>query len=120
MMFFYRRRSKFTRNGRQCIMTSFMICSSILVALSILGGFHFYLVLTNQTTIEFQTNLIKRREARKSGEFYRNPYDLGRTRNFQQVFGPNPFCKFRWLLSWSAQPPAGDGLSYASINRVYS
>merc|ERR1712228_29740 len=120
MMFVRRRHPGLTRSGRQCIVTSFMISCSILIALCILGGFHVYLVLSNQTTIEFQTNLIKRREARKSGEFYRNPYDLGRTRNFQQVFGPNPFCKFRWLLSWSAQPPAGDGLSYASINRVYS
>merc|ERR1712224_161528 len=63
-------------DGRQCITTSFMICCSILIALCILGGFHVYLVLTNQTTIEFQINLMRRREARKNGEFYRNPYDL--------------------------------------------
>jgi palmitoyltransferase len=97
-----------------------MISCSILIALCILGGFHVYLVLSNQTTIEFQTNLMKRREARKSGEYYRNPYDLGRTRNFQSVFGPNPFCKFRWCLSWLALPPAGDGLSYASLNARFS
>eukprot|EP00929_Paragymnodinium_shiwhaense_P002009 TRINITY_DN102203_c0_g1_i1.p1 TRINITY_DN102203_c0_g1~~TRINITY_DN102203_c0_g1_i1.p1 ORF type:complete len:334 (+),score=42.89 TRINITY_DN102203_c0_g1_i1:223-1224(+) len=115
MMFFYRRRSRFTRNGRQCIMTSFMICGSIMVALSILGGFHVYLVLTNQTTIEFQTNLIKRREARKNGEFYRNPYDVGRTRNFVQVFGPSPFFSFRWMLPFGYQPPSGDGMSFPSI-----
>lgn len=82
------RRLPGTRYARQCITTSFMVCVSIFIALCILGGFHAYLVLTNQTTIEFQSNMVKRREARRNAEFFRNPYDLGRTRNFQQVFGP--------------------------------
>jgi palmitoyltransferase len=112
---FRRRDRRFGRNARQSIMTSFMIACSILVALSILGGFHFYLVLTNQTTIEFQLNLLHRREARKNGEFFRNPYDMGRRRNFQQVFGPNPFCYFRWMMPYIAAPPTGDGMTYAGL-----
>jgi len=103
------------RASRQCLMTSFMVCVSIVCALCMLGGFHMYLVLTNQTTIEFQTNLMKRRTARKNGEFYRNPYDLGRSRNFQAVFGPNPFCKLRWALSWWAEGPSGDGADFPSL-----
>jgi len=114
---FHLRRRRIGRGARQCIVMSFMICCSILLAVCILGGFHVYLVLTNQTTIEFQINLMRRREARKSGEYYRNPYDLGRTRNFQ-VFGPNPFCRFRWLLPWLAPPPSGDGLTFPSLSRL--
>lgn len=110
-------RRRGTRSARQCIMTSFMICCSILVALCILGGFHVYLVLSNQTTIEFQTNIVRRKEARKNGEFFRNPYDLGRSRNFHQVFGPTPVCRLRWLLSWLAPGPPGDGLTYPSLAR---
>mmetsp|Transcript_16536 Transcript_16536/g.38788 ORF Transcript_16536/g.38788 Transcript_16536/m.38788 type:complete len:323 (-) Transcript_16536:187-1155(-) len=110
-------RSRGSHSARQCLMTSFMICCSILVALCILGGFHVYLVLSNQTTIEFQTNILRRKEARKNGEFFRNPYDLGRTRNFQQVFGPTPPCHFRWMLSWLAPPPSGDGLQFPSLTR---
>lgn len=101
--------------ARECIMTSFLICCSILLALSLLGGFHLYLVFSNQTTIEFQLNFARRVEARRSGEYFRNPYDLGRTRNFQQVFGPNPLWRFRWLLSWLAPPPSGDGLQFPSL-----
>merc|ERR1712014_420338 len=92
-------------NREQCVMMSMMLAGVILVALSCLGGMHVYLLLTNQTTIEFQLNLVKRREARSTGVYWRNPYDLGRRRNFQQVFGPNPFYQFRWLLPYASQPP---------------
>ena len=78
-------------------------------------------VLTNQTTIDFQINMMRRRESRYNGEsiccnvnlpcmrflvtaacrrwlcgyvvhacqarFFRNPYDMGRSRNCQEVFG---------------------------------
>lgn len=113
-------RRRLPREARQCIMTSVMICLSILVALSILGGFHVYLVLSNQTTIEFQTNLVRRRIARQNGEYYRNPYDCGRTRNFQQVFGPNPICRLRWLLPYLAHAPTGTGMDYPSMTRFRS
>jgi len=113
-----RRHYHLPRSARSSIMTSFMIACSILVALFILGGFHVYLVLTNQTTIEFQLNLMHRREARKNGEYFRNPYDMGRRRNFQQVFGPNPFCRFRWLMPYLAQAPVGDGMNFNSISAL--
>jgi len=74
-------------------------------------------VLSNQTTIEFQTNILRRKEARKNGEYFRNPYDLGRSRNFQQVFGPHRLRQLRWLLSWLAAGPTGDGLQYPSLAR---
>ncbi|CAK9109639.1 unnamed protein product [Durusdinium trenchii] len=93
---------------------SFMICVSIFVALCMLGGFHFYLILTNQTTIEFQLNMVRRRQCRKNGEFFRNPYDIGRSRNCQEVFGPNSLWSLKWMFPYLAAPPMGDGLSYAS------
>merc|ERR1712194_478640 len=111
----YRRRRRGTRESRQCIATCFTMCGSVLMALCGLGGFHLYLVLTNQTTIEFQTNILRRRQARKNGEYFRNQYDLGRSRNFQQVFGPNPFWKFLWLFPYLNVPPSGDGVEYPSL-----
>mmetsp|Transcript_94023 Transcript_94023/g.244890 ORF Transcript_94023/g.244890 Transcript_94023/m.244890 type:complete len:279 (-) Transcript_94023:46-882(-) len=107
-----------TREARQCITTTFMLCCSILVALLILGGFHMFLVLSNQSTIEFQTNVMHRKEARKNGEFFRNPYDLGRSRNFQQVFGPNAFWRFLWLFPYLNEPPTGHGLQFPSLSRL--
>mmetsp|Transcript_25383 Transcript_25383/g.59046 ORF Transcript_25383/g.59046 Transcript_25383/m.59046 type:complete len:345 (-) Transcript_25383:248-1282(-) len=100
--------------GRQCITMSFMIGVSIFIAICILGGFHTFLVLTNQTTIEFQMNMVRRRECQrvKNGELFRNVYDMGRSRNFQQVFGPHRFFGLRWLLPYIAEGPKGDGLDF--------
>jgi len=107
-----------SRSARSSIMTSFMIACSIMVALCILGGFHVYLVLTNQSTIEFQLNLLHRREARRNGEYFRNPYDMGRRRNFQAVCGPSAFWSFRWLMPYLSEAAAGDGLNFNSISSL--
>lgn len=112
-------KSRHPYSERQCITLAFIVSASILMALSFLGGFHVYLVITNQTTIEFQSNLWNKKKARQHGEFFRNPYDLGRTRNFQQVFGVNPCCQFKWLFPLLSVPPVGDGLEFPSINRLH-
>merc|ERR1712032_269403 len=108
VIFKRKRGSLVSRLVRTRIMMVFMMCGSIMVALLILGGFHVFLVLSNQTTIEFQMNFIRRAEARRNGEYFRNPYDLGRTRNFQQVFGPYLPRSLLRLLSWLTKPPSGD------------
>lgn len=113
------RKSEHAYSERQCITLAFIVSASILMALTFLGGFHVYLVITNQTTIEFQSNLWNKKKARQHGEFFRNPYDLGRTRNFQQVFGPNACCRFKWLFSCWAEGPTGEGLEFPSINRLH-
>ena len=65
----------------------FMLCLAVGVAVAFLGGFHIYLVLTGQTTIEFHGNFVKRAKARRLGQKFRNPYDMGWKRNWQQVYG---------------------------------
>lgn len=112
-------KSKHPYSERQCITLAYIVSASILIALTFLGGFHVYLVITNQTTIEFQSNLWNKKKARQHGEFFRNPYDLGRTRNFQQVFGPNACCAFKWLFPLLAIAPTGDGITFPSINRLH-
>jgi palmitoyltransferase len=55
------------------------------MAVACLGGFHLYLTLTGQTTIESHGNLMNRTKAKQLGQKWRNPYDLGWKRNLQQV-----------------------------------
>jgi len=109
------RKSKLKFSARQCVSLSWIIATCIFFALLLLGGFHVYLMLSNQTTIEFHTNLTRKEQARKRGEYYRNPYDLGRSRNFKEVFGPDEFFTFRWALPYLANPPTGDGITYPSL-----
>eukprot|EP00566_Odontella_aurita_P014341 CAMPEP_0113547232 /NCGR_PEP_ID=MMETSP0015_2-20120614/12242_1 /TAXON_ID=2838 /ORGANISM="Odontella" /LENGTH=529 /DNA_ID=CAMNT_0000447765 /DNA_START=10 /DNA_END=1599 /DNA_ORIENTATION=- /assembly_acc=CAM_ASM_000160 len=72
---------------RTPIAFSFMLCLSVGIAVFCLMVFHLYLVLSAQTTIEFHGNWGKRRQARRRGRTWINPYDLGSRRNWQQVYG---------------------------------
>eukprot|EP00934_Nitzschia_sp_Nitz4_P002406 Nitzschia sp. Nitz4//scaffold28_size193895//150477//152134//NITZ4_001680-RA/size193895-augustus-gene-0.313-mRNA-1//-1//CDS//3329546027//2401//frame0 len=77
---------------RLAISMSFMLCLAVGLAVLCLGGFHLYLVLTAQTTIEFHANFGHRKHARvnRLGP-WKNPYSLGWRRNWQQVYGSQPW-----------------------------
>ena len=79
------------RNEKMLISLAFMICAAIGFAILILGGFHIFLVLTAQTTIEFHGNWSK---WRRLGNKYRNPYSEGYRKNWRRVYGDLP-----WFLS---------------------
>eukprot|EP00933_Yihiella_yeosuensis_P033078 TRINITY_DN26782_c0_g1_i1.p1 TRINITY_DN26782_c0_g1~~TRINITY_DN26782_c0_g1_i1.p1 ORF type:complete len:356 (+),score=41.41 TRINITY_DN26782_c0_g1_i1:87-1070(+) len=103
-------------NDIQLVAVSWLMALCIFLALSCLGGFHVYLVLTNQTTIEFHGNSRSKEAEQRKGKLYRNPYDLGRSKNFQQVFGPNNFCHFIWMMPYLARRPVGDGMSFPTMS----
>ena len=63
----------------------------------LLGGFHIWCILTNQSTIEWQKNWIARNEARKRSIKWQNPYCLGWKQNLQSVFGESlVYAFFPW------------------------
>mmetsp|Transcript_16416 Transcript_16416/g.33841 ORF Transcript_16416/g.33841 Transcript_16416/m.33841 type:complete len:489 (+) Transcript_16416:102-1568(+) len=72
---------------RMPLSLGFMLCLAVGIAVGCLGGFHMWLVFTGQTTIEFHGNWVMRSRAKKAGQKYRNPYDMGYKRNWQQVYG---------------------------------
>lgn len=49
--------------------------------------FHGYLILSNQTTLEFYDNKREEMRSKIRGIVYINQYDKGRKRNFEEVFG---------------------------------
>jgi hypothetical protein len=100
--------------GRQCLLFATIMSVSIGIALGILLGVHVYLVATNQTTIEFQQSFAKGARLNARGESYRNPYDLGRSRNFQSVFGPYTFLSLRWALP--RRETYGNGLEFPTLS----
>jgi len=75
------------------ISMAFMLCLAVGLAVACLGGFHLYLCLSAQTTIEFHGNFLNRRKARRLNKKWSNPYSLGWRRNFQQIYGTQPVWK---------------------------
>jgi hypothetical protein len=85
---------------------SFMMCVAVGLSVFILLVFHFYLIFTAQTTIEFHGNMVKREKCKMAGEVYSNPYDLGFRRNLEQVWGRLGNDRPFWLLFWTALLPS--------------
>jgi len=96
--------------NRGTVVFTFVITLSVTLAMAFMLGWHLYLVLTGQTTIEFYFNKYKERQAKARGEVWETPYDLGGRKNWQMFFGPG-----RYAISWampSTSPPPGDGMTY--------
>jgi palmitoyltransferase len=94
---------------RAAVGFSFLLCLSIGFAVLTLLGFHTYLLLTAQTTIEFHANWASRRKAKKLNKKWKNPYDLGWKRNVQQVYGAGT----SWF--WSLILPSGREPDYLPL-----
>jgi len=68
---------------RTLVSLAFMLCVCLAAAVTCLGGFHLYLVLSAQTTIEFHSNFSKRRKAG-----WKNPYSAGSwKKNWEMIYG---------------------------------
>ncbi|XP_059667843.1 probable protein S-acyltransferase 16 isoform X2 [Cornus florida] len=77
------------------------------VALSILLGWHIYLILQNKTTIEYHEGVRSMWLAEKGGNVYSHPYDLGAYENLITVLGPSILY---WLCPTSRH--IGSGLRF--------
>merc|ERR1712032_338217 len=86
-----------------------------------MGGFHVYLVYHNLTTLEFFVSFkgcgkspVEDSDDDDERKPWRNPYNAGVSQNFQQVFGPNPFLRLRWLLPCIALAPPLSARDFSS------
>lgn len=91
------------RYGDRILFFVFTLSLSGGLSVSILLFWHTYLILTNQTTIEFYVNMEERRVAGEQGYVYRNPFDEGLRGNLRRVFGDVPW--YRALLPSVRTPP---------------
>lgn len=88
-----------------------IISLGAMASVSCMAGFHLYLIVTNQTTIEMMDNGKRRRQ----DPSYENPYDLGVRRNFQSVFGVGRlYCS--WLIPGGTLLH-GDGIAFEKRKR---
>lgn len=94
----------------------YVLCGTIIVALSLststLLGWHIYLLTHNMSTIEYREAVRAMWLARKSGQKYRHPYDLGAYNNLIVILGPN-------ILKWLCPLAVGhlnDGTQFPISN----
>lgn len=90
----------------------YVACGVPVLGLSMTLGsllcWHIYLMANNMTTIEYYEGVRVQWLARKSGQSYRHPFNLGVYRNVTSVLGPNVL---KWLLP-TAVSHLKDGISF--------
>jgi hypothetical protein len=96
------------------LLFTFAVCAAVLFAMFTFFLWNAFLLVTNQTTIEYHYNKSKRDHLKTRGMVWANPYDLGTTRNLQQIFGP---FKSPWaILLPSVERLPTDGSKWATIH----
>jgi len=80
-----------------------VMCFSAFLATSLFLVWNIYLLLSNQSTIEFYGNVLAHPRRR-------NPYHLGIRRNIEEVFGKD--SSLFTLLLPTRRPPTGDGVIF--------
>eukprot|EP00871_Galdieria_phlegrea_P000078 jgi/Galph1/1070/GphlegSOOS_G5900.1 len=77
-------------------------------------SWHFYLICTGQTTIEFYENRERKKACRALGRSFVHEYDLGLRENLKIIFGSHTSL---WkLLMPSFRPLDGDGYLWDLVN----
>ncbi|KDO51178.1 hypothetical protein CISIN_1g023322mg [Citrus sinensis] len=92
---------------RTAYVISGLLLVPLSVALSVLLGWHIYLIFHNKTTIEYHEGVRALWLAEKGGTVYKHPYDLGIFENLTSVLGPNIFS---WVCPSSRH--IGSGLNF--------
>ncbi|XP_077226126.1 DHHC-type zinc finger family protein [Tasmannia lanceolata] len=99
-------------SGRTAPKVFYVLCGSIMVALSVtvgvLLGWHIYLLTHNMTTIEYHEGVRAMWLAKKRGQGYNHPFNLGVFENIISILGPN-------MLKWLCPIAVGhlkDGLHF--------
>jgi len=114
-------------SGYQTMSTNSALLACLVGAASVflpVGGlciFHFRILLTGQTTVEYAGNTVDKAKCEAANRPFFNPFDRGMRANFQQVFGPCSIWR-AFLPSCRAAPPVlpplteGSGLGHDCVD----
>jgi len=101
-----------TPDERSAVAFAFMLCLAVGLAVLCLAGFHLYLVLSAQSTIEFHGNCAKRRR-KTNGVPWKNPYSVGWRGNWQFIYGKKSRSGFGGMIT--GMLPSGREPEYLPI-----
>ncbi|RHZ45174.1 hypothetical protein Glove_688g39 [Diversispora epigaea] len=101
---------------------SFLLAVAIGIALGGMCLWHYYLVLTAQTTVEFYNNSYAKSAAKSKGEVYKNPYNLGPLINLCQFFNVGNNYKYPIYTIFLPIPtlPNGNGKFWEKNEEIYN
>lgn len=99
---------------------SFSVLLSIVMGFSVLSmfAFHTFLVMTNQTSIEFYDNLHYSKVAKSQGRTYTNIFNMGWKNNFYEFLG---VPRGGWMLPSlipHVRPVLGNGYEFKTVPYV--
>lgn len=96
------------------VVYEFVLCSAVVIALSLLVLWHVRMISYGETNIEVYINRKEMDRLKKLGLVYTNPYHYGFLRNWQHFFGLGNGRTFaRNVLFPSTHLPPGNGLTYS-------
>ncbi|KAG1465152.1 hypothetical protein G6F46_002287 [Rhizopus delemar] len=100
---------------------AFAIILAICMGLAIgaLCVWHYYLIMTAQTTVEFYNNHYDKAVCKSQGEIFVNMYDFGPLENFKRFF--NICEQYPWYTLFFPMPvpPKGTGRVYEKCQEFY-
>ncbi|KAI9266602.1 DHHC palmitoyltransferase-domain-containing protein [Phascolomyces articulosus] len=93
------------------------ICMGL--AIGALCSWHYYLIFTAQTTVEFYNNYYDKKQCKRQGEVFINMYDFGFKENARRFF--NVCEQFPWytILYPVPIPPRGNGRVFEKCEEFY-
>ncbi|XP_076465580.1 palmitoyltransferase ZDHHC16-like isoform X2 [Babylonia areolata] len=95
------------------IIFQFILCAGVAVALGLLTLWHARLISCGETSIEAHINTKQRKQYKKKGLIYKNPYNFGIWGNWKRFLGLDHGRTFWWhIMLPSTHDPASDGLTW--------
>nr|XP_022341372.1 probable palmitoyltransferase ZDHHC16 [Crassostrea virginica] len=107
------------QNYHTAVVYEFVLCSAVVVALTLLVLWHVRMISFGETNIEVYINRKEVVRLKKLGLIYTNPYQYGFVRNWQVFFGLGNGRTFvKNVLFPSTHLPLGDGLTYPRVQSM--
>ena len=100
---------------RVSILFTAPLVTGALFALLILVIWHGRQISNGETSIEAHINSKENQRYKKMNKIYKNPYNLGRKKNWLRFFGLNDKFDIFAVIVPSARPPIGNGLNWSGM-----